>query len=680
MSEQLKIARALKAQGISTIPVSHLKIPLLPWKRYQSELPTDADLERWFADGKSMIGLVSGAVMCIDFDEKYAVGILARFAKRAEEVGLDYLLGDLLRQRTKNNGFHLVFRCDGQRIGNEKLASRPPTEAELAANDQVTEFVMIETRGDGGYFVIAPSAGYELEQGDWTAIPLISEDDRDALINLARTFNEITPREIEVPDVAAKPPSGFEISPGDDYDQRADLPSLLKRHGWKPARNDNRFWTRPGKDSGISASWNQVPGRFFVFSTSTKFEAGRVYKPWHVYAILECGGDFSAAARELQRQGFGRRALRVTSTMIADPTPTPEGKDPLQAAPTTETEVDRMRRLWRARTFDPTKEPPPTRTTFELGGVTISTPGNLMAITAQAKTGKSSLVCAMIAAAMIDDYSEADTLTARGFNRDGKALIFIDTEQSPDDFWHQVNRAKKRARLDELPGWIHAANVADLPASTCRRVLGVVLADFAQAHGGIHCVIIDGIADLVADVNDSEECNQLVAELHALAIRYDCSIICVIHKNPGTDKVRGHLGSQIERKAETNLSLDKEDEVTVVWSAKQRRQPILKKNGPRFRWSDDMKMHVTVSTVASEDRKTLEYRELAESVLQPGEKKEWRALHLAITEARSTPNHIPVRGTVGKWITEMQRRGVISREFGAYSLSKSPSDGDFGTH
>lgn len=659
MTEQLRIARALKAQGISTIPVSHLKIPLLPWKRLQTELPSDADLDRWFADGKSMIGLVSGSVMCIDFDEKYAVGILARFVKRAEEVGLDYLLGDLLRQRTKNNGFHLVFRCDGQRIGNEKLASRPPTEAELAANDQVTEFVMIETRGDGGYFVIAPSAGYVLEQGDWTAIPLISTDDRDALINLARTFNEIAPREIDVPNVATKAPSGFDISPGDDYDQRADLPSLLKRHGWKPARNDNRFWTRPGKDSGISASWDQVPGRFFVFSTSTKFEAQRVYKPWHVYAILECGGDFSAAARELQRQGFGRRALRTASPAVADPTPTPEGKDPLQAAPTTETEVDRMRRLWRARTFDPSKEPPPMRTTFELGGVTISTPGNLTAITAQAKTGKSSLVCAMIAAAMIEDYGEADTLTARGFNRDGKALIFVDTEQSPDDFWHQVARAKKRARLEELPTWIHAANVADLPASTSRRLLSVVLADFAQAHNGIHSVIIDGIADLVADVNDSEECNQLVAELHSLAIRYDCSIICVIHKNPGTDKVRGHLGSQIERKAETNLSLDKQDEVTVIWSAKQRRAPILKKNGPRFRWSDDMKMHITVDPTKATSDENMELLRLANAIMIPNIQITWTKLVSSIVAYKISKGDQCSQKTAERLIKDLKEAKII---------------------
>lgn len=671
MTPQHQLALALRAQGVATIPVKPDKRPLVPWKKYMTELPTEKELATWYAKPDMALGLVAGTIQAIDFDEKYAKGILERFAKRAEEFGLDHLLGELVRQRTKNGGFHLVFRCDGKPLGNEKLASRLPTAQENASDPNVSEFVMIETRGAGGYFVIAPSPGYALEQGDWTAIPLISTDDRDALLNLARTFDEVRGREVVVPDVATKPPSGYDISPGDDYDQRADLPSLLKRHGWKPTSDSNRYWIRPGKERDAGATWNIIPGRFYVFTTSTKFEPEHVYKPWHVYAILECGGDFSAAARELQRQGFGRRAQK-TAPSILPSTVTPEGKDPLQAAPTKETEQDKLRRLWQARVFDPAKEPPPTRTIFELGGVTICTPGNLTAITAQAKTGKSSLVAAMIAAAMTADYDDVDTLSARGFNEAGKALMYVDTEQSPDDFWHLVARAKRRARIEEVPAWLHAATLADLPSHTAKAVLAVVMADLAAQHGGIHSIIIDGIADLVVDVNDSAECNQIVAELHTLAIRYDCAIICVIHKNPGTDKVRGHLGSQIERKAETNLSLDKEDEVTIVWSQKQRRSPILKKSGPRFRWSDDMKMHVTVATTATEDRKTAEFRELAETVLAPNERKTWPELLKAATDARSTPGYVPSRGAVGKWITKMTELGVIKREFGAYSLAKSP--------
>lgn len=101
------------------------------------------------------------------------------------------------------------------------------------------------------------------------------------------------------------PRTGLELTPGDDYDQRGDLPTLLTSHGWK--KDGVHGWIRPDKTSGISATFDKIPGRFYVFSSSTEFEANHTYRPWHVYAILECGGDFSAAAKKLGEAGFGHQ-------------------------------------------------------------------------------------------------------------------------------------------------------------------------------------------------------------------------------------------------------------------------------------------------------------------------------------------------------------------------------------
>ena len=683
-------ARILREQGISTVPIkAGDKVPLVAWKAYQQRLPEEAEIERWFARPTNRIALIAGGAVgvgCLDFDEKYGRGILARFAARAEEVGLDYLIGQLIRQRTPSGGFHLVWRCSGSPMVNQKLASRPPTDSELQASPHLRELTLIETRGEGGYFVIAPSDGYALEAGDWSSIPTITEEDREALLDLARTFDERATTAAE-PEAAPAAPTAHagELTPGDDYDAKADVPALLTAHGWRPCGPSGKYWTRPGKTRGISASWDVVPGRFFVFSSSTEFTLSRVYRPWHVYATLECGGDFSRAAAELRRQGFGGAARKKTRDVIpwdqvhdaeapgVEPAPEDppgvEGADPHGQAPTTETEDDRIRRLLRARAFDPSKTPPPLRPIFTLGGVVIATPGNLVAITAQAKVGKSALVSALTAAAMVSEDSEADLLTATGFNAAGKGLLYFDTEQSPDDFWHAVARAKRRAQVESLPAWLHAYSVADLPAQIARKAVAVAMADTAEAHGGIHAVIIDGVADLVLDVNDAEECNGIVAELHSLAIRYDCAILCVIHKNPGSEKVRGHLGSQIERKAETNLSLDKEEEVTVVWSNKQRRAPIDKKTGPRFRWDDELKMHVTAEVQSKPAAKLVELVTLAEAVLKPGERMKWSDFVAALKAARSTPERQPSQATVERWISAMRQAEVIVSAFGSYQLN-----------
>lgn len=680
----LQTATALRALGISAIPVRGDKRPLISWKAYQTRLPTEDELAKWFARpvGVAICAGGQAGVECLDFDEKYARGILSRFTARAKDAGLEHLLGELATQRTPSGGFHLVWRCQGRRIGNEKLATRPATEEERAAGNR--ELTMIETRGEGGYFLVAPSEGYELQRGDWTALPVISEEDRDAILSLARSFDERAPAEAVNEEPLHQAAQGDELTPGDDYDLKADVPALLRTHGWKACGPSGKYWTRPGKAKGISASWDVVPSRFFVFTSSTEFASNHAFRPWHVYAMLECGGDYSRAAAELRRQGFGGKRRRTAEVLPWDQVPdaepagvepTPddppgvEGPDPHGQAPTTETEDDRIRRLLRARAFDPSKVPPPIRPIFSLGGVVIATPGNLVAITAQAKVGKSALVAALTAAAMVPEGAEVDTLTAEGRNVAGKGLLYFDTEQSPDDFWHAVARAKRRAQVETLPDWLHAFTVADLPAQIARKAVAVAMADAAEAHGGLHSVIIDGVADLVLDVNDAEECNGIVAELHAQAIRYDCAILCVIHKNPGTEKVRGHLGSQIERKAETNLSLEKDDQVTVVWSNKQRRAPIDKATGPRFRWDDELKMHVTVEAVDRPAAKLIELVELAETVLKPGQRMPWKELLAALQDARSTPDRQPSRATVERWIAAMRKAEVIVVEFGAYQLN-----------
>lgn len=655
MSEPiLKVAQVLHASGYSVIPTKSDKRPLVAWKEFMTRQPTEKELVDWFGVGNSSIAFVAGKVQALDFDERYSAGIFAAYAKRAEEVGLDMVLGACLRQRTPSGGYHLVWRCEGEPIRNLKLASKQNHEC------------MIETRGDGGYFLISPSPGYTLESGDWSHIPTISTEDRDALLSLARSFDETPPPE------AREAPSalGEGLTPGDDYDARADVPALLRAHGWASVGGSETYWTRPGKKKGISASWGVVPGRLWVFSSSTKFEPNHVYRPWHVYAVLECGGDFSRAASELRRQGFGGALARPKSQSFdaIEEGPAIEGIDPHGDVPTTETEDEKLWRLIQAHEFDESTIPPPVVPIYSLGGVVICTPGNLTAITAQAKVGKSALVTAMIAAAMSAEF-DRDFLTAQGFNAAGKALLYVDTEQSKDDFWWSVDRAKKRAGLALRPDWLKAYTLTTFGARSIRRGLALAMASLAEQFGGVHSVIIDGVADMVLDVNDAEECNGLVAELHALAIRYDCSIICVIHKNPGTDKTRGHLGSQIERKAETNLTLEKEDEVTVVWSSKQRRAPINKEDGPRFRWDDEMKMHVTARTAPKATRKLVELIELAETVLKPGQTMRWAELVKAVQEARSTPNKTPSDETARRWINAMKDAGIVTASGGVYCLN-----------
>jgi hypothetical protein len=151
----------------------------------------------------------------------------------------------------------------------------------------------------------------------------------------------------------------------------------------------------------------------------------------------------------------------------------------------------------------------------------------------------------------------------------------------------------RRIHLPKPPPWFYSYCLTGLGFKAATECFLHSLQIAADTHGGIHSAFLDGIADFVSDVNDPAEANAFIAQLQDLAIQFDAPITGVIHFNPGSDKSRGHLGSQFERKAETNLRLDKTNEITTIWSEKQRRAPIPKGSGPSFTWSDEAQMHVS---------------------------------------------------------------------------------------
>jgi len=248
------------------------------------------------------------------------------------------------------------------------------------------------------------------------------------------------------------------------------------------------------------------------------------------------------------------------------------------------------------------KEPPPLRVIFRIGKAAIGTPGNLVTVKGHSKAGKSAFIGGMIGATMRGER-DGDCLGVTSENPDGHAVIHFDTEQSKRDHFNNFKIVLKRADLNKEPEWFRSYALTGLTIKERLLALRHVLKLSKRECGGIHSVFLDGIADLVSDPNEAAECFGFVDDLQALAVEYDCVIICVLHLNPGSeDKGRGHLGSHLERRSEANLRLDYDPETgrTVVWAEKNRRAPIPKADGPCFRWNEASQMHVSVETMRSE--------------------------------------------------------------------------------
>jgi hypothetical protein len=268
------------------------------------------------------------------------------------------------------------------------------------------------------------------------------------------------------------------------------------------------------------------------------------------------------------------------------------------------------------------EQPPPQPVpVFSLLSQQISTAGNLTVISAQAKGGKSAVVGAMIASIMaaaapkaeddddeIPDWELAqDLLGFTAAAHGGRAVVLFDTEQSPYDAWSLVQRSAQRAGVFSMPACFRGYSLADVSTERRRAFLAAEMQRAQQECGGIHSVFIDGVADLCKSPNDDIEAFALVEHLAQLAIAHACPIILVLHENPSgleTGKTRGHLGSQLERKAESNLRIAKEGKsgASMLFSERCRHACISRDDALRFAWSTPDGMHMTVEPETKESK------------------------------------------------------------------------------
>lgn len=316
-------------EGLQFIPVNAMKQPVVKdWQNSTQKY----DLSNCIAVGL-VCGKPSGNIEVIDIDQKYSLdgSLFENYKRLIHEIDPN-LLSKLVVQKTKNGGYHFIYRCSVIG-GNTKLANRPTTEEEREEtyqktyesevtkgkdhakaietaqkskiNDKVR--VLIETRGLGGQIVCYPSVGYQLIFGDFYGINEISPEERDTLLGVARQFNQ-NMQEFILP---AKIP-GFKktkgITPFEDYNERGDVVSLLQSHGWRVVKQQGAktIFLRPGQTSSMTSGNYDANRKWFsVFTTSSEFEPETAYLPYAVFAYLECNKDFSLASKKLLDLGFG---------------------------------------------------------------------------------------------------------------------------------------------------------------------------------------------------------------------------------------------------------------------------------------------------------------------------------------------------------------------------------------
>ena len=205
----------------------------------------------------------------------------------------------------------------------------------------------------------------------------------------------------------------------------------------------------------------------------------------------------------------------------------------------------------------------------EIGGVPTMPKGNLVALSAKWKNGKT-FFCDIISAI----YLGSDRFTGCRSRHEAGKVVFFDTEQAMSDT-ARIRKTIKAMTSEQRHG--------DL-AVYCLRNAGIdnegdsddiSRFDFISqtiAHNRPDLVLIDGIADLIYNYNDVIESQEVVNKLAAIANENDCCIVVVMHQNKGSHdrNMKGHLGTMLYQKCSDVFNVEKHGTVFVASHAVSR--------------------------------------------------------------------------------------------------------------
>ncbi len=319
---------------------------------------------------------------------------------------------------------------------------------------------------------------------------------------------------------------------------------------------------------------------------------------------------------------------------------------------------------------NPPKAPEPLIT---INDVTIGTPGNILCIAGSEGSGKTNFLGGMLSGALKPDNTTVDSLgTFIQSNEGEKAILLYDTEQSEFQLFKNISYIIDRSQRSAPPRWFKAFGLVGISRNERMNLILESMDRLYYEHGGIHMVVIDGIADLLNGVNDEESSVKLIEELFRMAAIYNTCILCVVHMAPSGMKLRGHLGSEVQRKAAGILLVEKETNTnySVVKALKVRDGSPLDVPLIQFGWDKAQGRHVYLGNKSKEESESRKINELSEVAREIFAKKSvlgYSELLNAVMEALDIKDRM-----ARNYIKFMKDNGIIEKSNGItveYSLS-----------
>lgn len=220
---------------------------------------------------------------------------------------------------------------------------------------------------------------------------------------------------------------------------------------------------------------------------------------------------------------------------------------------------------------------PEPRFLLEYAGVPFAPLGGIQAITGHQKNGKTFLMCQFMAAILSGGDTERmranlPTLQLHQPTRESLShepvILYVDTEMEKLNTVKVVRRVQWLCNLDyNIPNermkvlWLRAEESNKVRWEKTKQAI-------IETHPT--AIFLDGIRDVIGDFNDNAESALLIAECMKISTEMDCCFFSVLHENPGSDKMRGHLGTELSNKVtDTFVSIKDKKDGLVTFTVKQ---------------------------------------------------------------------------------------------------------------
>jgi hypothetical protein len=184
----------------------------------------------------------------------------------------------------------------------------------------------------------------------------------------------------------------------------------------------------------------------------------------------------------------------------------------------------------------------------------FGTLGNISVIKGKAKVSKSMMVSIILAAAMRNGPI-ANKVSCK-FPAGKDKIVWFDTEQTKFHNNLTKNRAVSLAGGSPKDAMRNVERYIFRACSVQERI--ETIGYYLEQHPDVGLVIIDGVKELLTDINDPNQSTFAAQYLMDWTMNHNVHLLTVIHQNKNDKNARGHIGTEIINKAETVIDVEKD--------------------------------------------------------------------------------------------------------------------------